>query len=1230
MASLDRPGVEVEQTLATTSPTLARPTLVPVVVGPCNDIVEATDSKGDISSSAQLTTPALLTTSIGATFACGKRDFELTVNNGVAQKIAMPGAADDEAITPQAIINAINGVITGVVAKVTGTGASSAVVIYTSTTGAAAKLEVGANTHANVLTVFGFEKNQFVTGSGSYVNAKLKADPISFPVSKGTIAERVIDATTLRAFIRVSGALRELKDDESVLLNHKLIGNGVVKSVPALIADDDAQSANSPDFALQTTEAYVNFGSFDAKAVGSHDSAFHIRALKTGNANGAAGNKVKWVLSLTAAAAADAFTISSDGAGGALETDFDNAGPFTYHIEVSIDLIGALDNVAELVGLINAHATAKLHFVAGIGHWDGSAVVASSGTALTVATIDMAQAATTMRHGADAVNLVPGTKGKPTITSSLVYPDSVHGALAGGETLKFRVNGGEEHQVTFQAEADIDAVVLAIDTAVTGVSAGKVVHGIDADKTGADKLTLAPVAAAPDGHEATLEITGGTALTKLFGTAALAHGKHTFNSADNTKKFSIAARAAGNVAGDEGQLVDNIDFTVAASGGAGVLYTLTIPAGGQDAPTGVDIDIDTDHADIADINTYLELVDILNLDGDFNHNFVASLEGGTGAGAVIVGDTSLNQKLAGFGGRVDDITGLPIVGVHHGKPFDARKGDEVWSGGVALGRIAAFKALVQGNKTYSNAVAVLDTEYKDATAYSTWYIVAKEIPTGAAQGVTVPTPDLVVDSDKTVNLKAYVHRNQGGDVVAAADNAYLQYTALRTDVTSVGAAPALQRFADQTALDAALGPINQNNPLALAMSLAMLNATTVEVSGLGVDETSANAPDGTLDAYARAFDYLQAQEVYAVAPLSQDDVVHQTASLHVTEMSKAAQKKERMVVVSAKEPAFKGSATVGSGLDGETTAVAQEFQVPLAESNVVQELTDLGLADPNNPTVAEGIYLVTTTSARKFSVSAATNGNILTLRSSFADGENDDNFYSEDSFPVTLLNEDWSLYQRGVAIVALTDIATAMSVIAAAYGNRRLLWVQPQDCLVTIDGLNQKVAGYYACAAIVGMIAQQNPAQPLTNFPMVGLVGVQGSHDKYSEAQLSIAAGGGVYWLIQDAEGAPVISRHQLTSDLTSVETRELSILKAIDFTAKFMRGSLKRFIGRYVITDQLLNMLGVVAQGVLDLLKDTGVIASGDVTKVVADTTQPDKILLDVEIVPLYPCNTIKVTIVI
>ena len=126
--------------------------------------------------------------------------------------------------------------------------------------------------------------------------------------------------------------------------------------------------------------------------------------------------------------------------------------------------------------------------------------------------------------------------------------------------------------------------------------------------------------------------------------------------------------------------------------------------------------------------------------------------------------------------------------------------------------------------------------------------------------------------------------------------------ALRLDVTALATTPALLTFEDTTDLDDALEPVNTDNPLALMIYFMLINAPGITVTGLGVDAVSADYPDGTDTAYARALTFLEAQEVYALAPGTQEPVVHQLFITHVDTASDPDAKGERIVFINPEMP----------------------------------------------------------------------------------------------------------------------------------------------------------------------------------------------------------------------------------------------------------------------------------------------------------------------------------------
>lgn len=509
-----------------------------------------------------------------------------------------------------------------------------------------------------------------------------------------------------------------------------------------------------------------------------------------------------------------------------------------------------------------------------------------------------------------------------------------------------------------------------------------------------------------------------------------------------------------------------------------------------------------------------------------------------------------------------------------------------------------------------------------------------------ATGSGRPNPDLSVDNSGNVDLGAEILRSvlTGDPFDPGTCDIYLQYRALRKDVSALAAVPGLVRLNNVTDLGTVLSPIRSDNPLALGMFFQLINAPGTECAGLGVDEISASEPYGTLLAFTRAANFLEAEEVYAIGLLTDSETVAQVFKAHVETMSDAEQKGERIVFFCPATPSRRVNTVVASGLSGNTTATTNQF---VMDENPIAALVALGL-DPDELTLEDDVFLQLTVSTgsgsevRKYSVSNIT-GTLATLRTTFADDENLDAFFSTTELTETLVNVDWALNVRGTPLVISgsslpdkTAIAETVAAQAAGYKQRRFYYIFPDQVKATIGGTEEVLPGFYVCAAITGMIARFPPQQGFTNLPVTGFTGVVGSNDRFSVRQLNVMAGGGAYIMIQEAQGAPITCRHQLSTNLTSIETRELSITKVVDFVAKFLRTGLRNFIGTFNITQPFLDTLSTVIQGMLGFLVESGVILGGDLNNLIQSTTAPDTVLVDVTLDVPFPCNYIRLTLVI
>jgi len=511
---------------------------------------------------------------------------------------------------------------------------------------------------------------------------------------------------------------------------------------------------------------------------------------------------------------------------------------------------------------------------------------------------------------------------------------------------------------------------------------------------------------------------------------------------------------------------------------------------------------------------------------------------------------------------------------------------------------------------------------------------------GGATGVGSgrPNPDFYLDISGNVNIGADILRNQvtGAPYDPGQSDLYIQYKGLRLDVSpkSTGK-PALISVSDTATLTTVLGPLTPDNPLGLGMFFAVINAPGILVTGMGVSDAPAAAPDGTLAAYSEVANFIEAQEVYAIAPLTHDETVAQMFKAHLQLMESPEQKGERILFFNPLVPSRGNDVVVASGSNGSTTLTQNQF---VTDVNPTAALVANGVNPANPIPVSAGVYLQLTVDGevRNYNVSGV-NGVVQTLNTTFATGENTDGFFTTTPLTTQLVAEAYSMEIRGQPLVlpgsSLPDkdaIASTVAAKAAAYRYRRMFYVFPDKVTASVNGVQSLLEAYHACAGIAGMCASFPPQQGFTNMPMVGYNGVQGSQDTFSQRQQNVIAAGGVYILVQDVAGAPVISRMQCSTDTTSVEKRELSITKIVDFTAKFLRAGLRNFIGTFNITQPFLDTVSTVIHGMLKFLEENGVLISGDLNNIIQSTDQPDTVLVDITLDVPFPCNYIRLTLVI
>lgn len=209
-------------------------------------------------------------------------------------------------------------------------------------------------------------------------------------------------------------------------------------------------------------------------------------------------------------------------------------------------------------------------------------------------------------------------------------------------------------------------------------------------------------------------------------------------------------------------------------------------------------------------------------------------------------------------------------------------------------------------------------------------------------------------------------------------------------------------------------------------------------------------------------------------------------------------------------------------------------------------------------------------------------------------------------------------------------LAEMYANISAGFGARRLTHIFAPYVGISEDNEEHQVPGYYMACAYAGATQRHKASQGFTNMSFAGITSVRMTNDYFTKSQLNKIASGGTAIFVQENEGAPVTCRHQLTTQMDMIETREYSITRIMDYVAKCARVTKMPYIGKYNINVKFLEMMGKLAEAIIARMVKEEIILSGEVTKVMQDPDQLDKVIECYKLAVPYPCNYIDITLIL
>ena len=156
---------------------------------------------------------------------------------------------------------------------------------------------------------------------------------------------------------------------------------------------------------------------------------------------------------------------------------------------------------------------------------------------------------------------------------------------------------------------------------------------------------------------------------------------------------------------------------------------------------------------------------------------------------------------------------------------------------------------------------------------------------------------------------------------------------------------------------------------------------------------------------------------------------------------------------------------------------------------------------------------------------------------------------------------------------------------AASFRHKRVTIVWPD--LATVSGLKDgslvrsdptvpslagPQPGWTIACQVGGALAGLPVQHGLTNLGLAGISRIYHSSGYFSEAQLSRLSDGGLFVMQQRLPTDLPSCVHQLTTDITALETGELSVVKNVDFLSVFYQGILEGFLGQYNVLSETQN----------------------------------------------------------
>lgn len=422
--------------------------------------------------------------------------------------------------------------------------------------------------------------------------------------------------------------------------------------------------------------------------------------------------------------------------------------------------------------------------------------------------------------------------------------------------------------------------------------------------------------------------------------------------------------------------------------------------------------------------------------------------------------------------------------------------------------------------------------------------------------------------------------------------------------------------ADEDLDDVISGAITADNPLKYGVHLARSNSNGTTVKFHAVSD-----PDD-LTAWTDMLDQLDgADGIYGMVPLTHTAAVQTAYAGYVATQSAAEHGHWRHAYL---------------GLSIETNVAVVSAATSTDEEVVLAKIID----DPET-SGTQYTWLLVPAANGQFVVNDVAPGD--TVRTNYRTDGFGGTLYDEYTVD-TVINEDIIRLVSGPEAAVntaqkieiwhtrtKTEQAAAYAAAAGGFGSQRVsaIWSEP--------GRAEGRASYFDAAAVAGRRGGIVPQQGQTNLALTGLQSstMVGRAPYFNRSQLDTMAASGVYIIVQNTAGN-VYARHALTTDMTSIETREEGMVANFDSMSYYFLNVIKRHIGVSNVTPELLATLRVELDSAIDVLKGTTLVGrigpqliDGTIVELRQHLLLKDHVTAVISLTRPYPLNNVDLYLV-